>query len=150
MTDHGKILQTNSNLKFNDYKLFLRLRYNLRNNITLACVDKRSLKIRVDKYEEEFEFAKQLWNRVNNYLFNYIDLIIMVDILEILFATHNQKKSMSDFDAYVENISKTTEITAKDFGRNLKNNSNYIWLKAIEQLEISEQWSTSKIFSVFK
>ena len=74
----------------------------------------------------------------------------MVDILEILFATQNQKKSMGEFDAYVENISKTTEITAKDFGRNLKNNSKYIWLIAIEQLEISEQWSTFKILSVFK
>jgi hypothetical protein len=74
----------------------------------------------------------------------------MVDILEILFITNDQKKTMSEFDAYVENISKTTEISAKDFGRNLKNNSNYLWLIAIEQLEISEPWSTSKIFSVFK
>jgi hypothetical protein len=82
------------------------------------------LKLRVEKYEEEFEFSKQLWNRVNNYLFNYIDLIIMVDILEILFMDH-EKNAMKEFDSYVENISKTTEINAKDFGINLKNNSKF-------------------------
>lgn len=82
------------------------------------------MKLRVEKYEEEFEFSKQLWNRVNNYLFNYIDLIIMVDILEILFMDH-EKNAMKEFDSYVENISKTTEINAKDFGINLKNNSKF-------------------------
>lgn len=49
----------------------------------------------------------------------------MVDILEILFMDH-EKKAMREFDAYVDNISKTTEITPKDFGRNLKNNSKFI------------------------
>ena len=48
----------------------------------------------------------------------------MVDILEILFLD-NEKKAMKEFDAYVDNISKTTEINPKDFGIILKNNSNF-------------------------
>lgn len=48
----------------------------------------------------------------------------MVDILEILFMDH-EKNAMKEFDSYVENISKTTEINAKDFGINLKNNSKF-------------------------
>jgi len=70
------------------------------------------------------DFAKQIWNRLNQFLFNFIDSIILVDILETLFSKP-EKKAIKELDKYAGDISKSTKISPNDISKNLKRNSMY-------------------------
>jgi len=83
--------------------------------------------MRHKKLKDEKEFANQLWNRINKYLFNYIDSIILIDVLIILF-TKNEKEGVIELENYIEDVANITEISAEEVGRNLKRNSNIIVL----------------------
>lgn len=84
-------------------------------------IEKRSLILRIEKYEEEFEFSRQLWNRINQYLFNFIDCLILVDVLNILWKD-KERVVVNEFDTYTQEIEQTTEVDPTDIGVNLKNN----------------------------
>jgi len=81
---------------------------------------------RIDIYEEELEFWKQFWHRMNQFLFNYIDSIILVDILDIFF-TKSERKSIKEFDNYVDGISRSAQIAPEEIGINFKRNSKLFW-----------------------
>mmetsp|Transcript_30943 Transcript_30943/g.27374 ORF Transcript_30943/g.27374 Transcript_30943/m.27374 type:complete len:105 (+) Transcript_30943:624-938(+) len=91
-------------------------------------------------YEQELAFSKQMWNRINQFLFNFIDSIILVDVLEILFGKH-EKKAIQEFDKYVGVVNISSQISHEDISINLKRN---------KELEINEIWETVEIYSFFK
>lgn len=78
--------------------------------------------MRIKRYEEELQFGKQIWNRINKYLFNYIDAIILIDVLVILI-TKSQKHGIREFEKYVADISNVAEVSPEEIGRNMKRNS---------------------------
>lgn len=83
--------------------------------------------MRKARQQQEIELTKQLWVRINKYLFNFIDSIILIDILIILFL-NNHKKGIEEFDNYINDITNMTEISPEEIGRNMKRNSNCICL----------------------
>jgi Fe2+ transport system protein B len=85
-------------------------------------VERKGISMRIKRYEEELQFAKQIWNRINKYLFNYIDAIILIDVLVILI-TKNPKNGVKEFEQYVSDISNVTEIAPEEIGKNMKRNS---------------------------
>lgn len=81
--------------------------------------------MRKARQQEELELTKQLWGRINKFLFNFIDSIILIDILIILFLNNN-KKGIEDFDTYINDITNMTEISPEEIGRNMKRNSKQL------------------------
>ena len=105
--------------------------------------------MRIQKYEEEFEFCRQLWNRINQYLFNFIDCLILVDVLNILWK-NNERLVVNQFDTYTKEIEQTTDVDPTDIGVNLKNNRNFEkLLTALGDLELESPWETVMLVQDF-
>ncbi|CAI2383475.1 unnamed protein product [Moneuplotes crassus] len=101
--------------------------------------DQQELPAEIQEFLKEQQFCKQLWNRMNQFLFNFIDSIILIDVLEI-FMTKQEQAAINEFDNYVQGISKTTDISPGDIAENLKRNRD---------LEVKEIWTTKRIFKYF-
>ena len=83
--------------------------------------------MRKARQKKEHEMAKQLWSKINKFLFNFIDSIILIDILINLFLNAT-KKGVEEFDAYIHDITNIIEISPEEIGRNLKRNSTVYYL----------------------
>ena len=76
----------------------------------------------VDKHEEELEFAKQLWNKVNCFLFNFVDSIILIDFLTLLF----QK---DDLTTFIEEVSRADGLPKSEIENNYERNKDIVGFK---------------------
>jgi hypothetical protein len=65
----------------------------------------------------------------------------------------NQPKAISEFDAYLEDVSKSINISNDEVQNNSKRNRKlfgYHCLSLLGNNEVDEVWSTPKIFHEFK
>ena len=74
-----------------------------------------------------------MWNRVNQYLFNFIDSSILQKFITILFERGNLK-------AFIENINFRDELTKEDIQRNFERNKD---------LMVYEMWSEKLLIAKF-
>lgn len=87
----------------------------------------------------ELEFALQLWNKLNWYLFMYIDSTILIDFLMILLS--NSKRKAVTAAKYLQEISKADDLSPEEIEENKKRNS---------ELVLKEEWSVEQLFDYFK
>jgi len=84
----------------------------------------RTRRVKQVKDSNELEFALQLWNKINCYLFNYVDSAILVDFLMILLG--GSKHKLFKAQMYVEEISKSDDLPVEEIQKNRDNNSDLL------------------------
>jgi hypothetical protein len=75
-------------------------------------ISERMRKLKEEQESNELEFALQLWNKINCYLFNYIDSFILVDFLMILLS--NSKSKIKTAHKYINDISQTDDLPIEE------------------------------------
>ena len=86
--------------------------------------------------KREFEFATNIWNIINRYLFNYVDSVICIDFLTILLS----KDPLDNVDLakeYLEDVSKIEDIPEHELRKNREMNEN---------IYVKKPWSVEKLF----
>lgn len=99
----------------------------------------RMNKIREYKESIELEFALQLWNKVNWYLFNYVDSAILIDFLIILLSNSYNKVNIGE--QYISEISQADDLPFEEIEKNKERNS---------QLVLGNVWTVQQLFEFFK
>jgi len=69
---------------------------------------------------EETEFSIHLWNNVNTYLFNFIDSVILTNVLFFFFSGiyGREKPSISAVSHYISSVSRIAEVSEADKAEN--------------------------------
>ena len=91
----------------------------------LNSLEQNRLKIRKAKYETEKAFVMQLWNKINSFLFKFIDSIILIDILIILFL-NNSREGIDNFESYINQINDLIGVSSEDQNKNKEENSTIL------------------------
>lgn len=96
---------------------------------------------RVKEYKEtmELEFAIQLWNKINWYLFNYIDAAILIDFLTILLSNSYNKLTIGE--QYIYEISQADDVPFEEVEKNKERNA---------ELVLGSVWTVEQLFDFFK
>jgi hypothetical protein len=86
--------------------------------------------MRYEKQVQEVEFVNQLWNKINKYLFNFIDSVILIDALITMF-TKNELEGVPELSKYLSDVANITEDNNEEVQKNMKHNSKFINLITI-------------------
>jgi hypothetical protein len=122
------VVSTYSQNGYLAFENFLNVLYMLQITQNIGRVDEeyelneRIKRIKEDKEANELEFALQFWNKINCYLFNYVDSIILVDFLMILLSS--SKHRLPTAERYVNEISSSDDLPAEDIEKNRQRNSD--------------------------
>lgn len=90
----------------------------------------RIKRVKEQKDSIELEFALQFWNKINCYLFNYVDSVILVDFLMILLNSSNN--AVQKAERYIDEISQADDLPLEEIQKNRERNSD---------LYIEDPWS---------
>ena len=90
-------------------------------NLTIA-IEARGLRLKNEKQVAELEFVKQLWSKINKNLFNFIDAVILIDVLIMLF-TLSKSKGVPELSEYLSVAAHDTVDSPSEVQTNIKRNS---------------------------
>lgn len=102
-------------------------------------ISDRIKRVKEEKDSNELEFALQLWNKVNCYLFNYVDAVILVDFLLILLSNSNNK--IRTAQSYIEEISQADDLPLEEIENNRERNADLV---------LESVWTVEQLFLFFK
>ena len=105
------------------------------NTINSARVNK----IKENRDSIELEFTLQLWNKINWYLFNYVDSVILIDFLVILLS--NSPNKIITGEQYIIEISQADNLPIEEIERNKERNA---------QLIPYSLWTMKELFEFYK
>lgn len=89
--------------------------------------------------KREFEFATNLWNIINRYLFNYVDSVICIDFLTILLS-RDPLDNVGLAEQYLNDVSKIDDIPQEELKKNRQMNDN---------IYVKKPWPIEKLFSEY-
>lgn len=102
-------------------------------------ISEKARKLKEEKDANELEFALQLWNKINCFLFNYVDSVILVDFLMILLSKSRHK--LLTAEKYVEEISQADDLPLEEIEKNRERNS---------ELVLGTLWTVEQLFMFHK
>ena len=85
---------------------------------------------------KEFEFAVNLWNIINKYLFNYVDSIILIDFLTIMLSK-DPLYNVELAEKYIDDVSTIEGLPQEQLNKNRSMNDN---------IYMRKPWSIEKLF----
>jgi len=89
--------------------------------------------------KREFEFATNLWNIINRYMFNYVDSIICIDFLKILLS----KDLLNNIDLaeeYLDEVSRIDDMPEHELRKNREMN---------ESIYVKHPWTIEELFTQY-
>ena len=88
------------------------------------------------------EFAIHLWNNVNQYLFNFIDSVILINVLYFFFSGvfQSEKPSISAVAQYIKSVGQIAEVSQSEQEENKRRNSHLV----VDQL-----YSVEDLYRIF-
>ncbi|CAI2386201.1 unnamed protein product [Moneuplotes crassus] len=84
----------------------------------------------------EFEFATNLWNIINKFLFNYVDSVICIDFLTILLSK-NPLDNVDLVEEYLSEVSIVDNIPEEEILKNIETNRDIF---------VEHPWSIQHLF----
>jgi hypothetical protein len=99
----------------------------------------RIKRVKEEKDSNELQFCLQLWNKVNCYLFNYVDAIILIDFLMILLSS--SKNKIPTAQNYVGEISRADDLPIEEIEKNRERNADLI---------VDHVWTVEQLFQFYK
>ena len=93
----------------------------------ISSMNERMLKKRSEHLKEEKNFAKQIWNKINSFLFNFVDSSILIDFFLIIFYE-------GDLHTFIDNISVTEDMDEGEIEVNRERNK-HLWVSDISSLQ---------------
>jgi hypothetical protein len=99
----------------------------------------RIRRVKAEKDNNELQFCLQLWNKVNCYLFNYVDSIILIDFLMILLTSSRNR--LATAQDYIEEISRADDLPKEDIEKNRDRNVD---------LMVDHIWTVEELFQFHK
>ena len=99
----------------------------------------RIKRVKKEKDSAELEFALQLWNKINWYLFTYVEATVLIDFLMILLS--NSKRKVTTAEKYLLEISQAEGLSLEEIEMNKERNS---------ELVVSNIWSVDELFNFYK
>jgi hypothetical protein len=99
----------------------------------------RIRRVKEEKDNNELQFCLQLWNKVNCYLFNYVDSIILIDFLMILLTSSRNR--LATAQDYIEEISRADDLPKEDIEKNRDRNVDLI---------VDHIWTVEELFQFHK
>jgi len=84
---------------------------------------KRGKQYREQLERKEFEFATNLWNIINKYLFNYVDSVICIDFLTILLSK-DPLENVDLAEEYLNDVSIGDDLPEDEVKKNREMNDN--------------------------
>jgi predicted DNA-binding protein YlxM (UPF0122 family) len=127
------------------FEHFLRVLYMLQITQNVGRLEEeyvhsdRIKRVKEEKDANELEFALQLWNKINCYLFNYVDSAILVDFLMILLSTSKHKVETAE--RYIDEISQADDLPIEEIQKNRERNKEFV---------IDHVWTCDQLFSFYK
>lgn len=112
------------------FEHFLRVLYMLQITQNVGRLEEeyphsdRIKRVKEEKDANELEFALQLWNKINCYLFNYVDSAILIDFLMILLSTSKHKVETAE--RYIEEISQADDLPIEEIQKNRERNKEFV------------------------
>ena len=88
---------------------------------------------------KEFEFATNLWNIINRYLFNYVDSVICIDFLTIILSKDPQD-NVGLAEEYLNDVSKIEDMPEHEIRKNRQMNEN---------IYVKSPWPIGKLISEY-
>lgn len=89
--------------------------------------------------KREFEFATNIWNIINRYLFNYVDSVICIDFLTILLSK-DPLDNVQLAEQYLNDVSKIDDIPQEELVKNRQMNDN---------IYVKKPWSIERLFNEY-
>ena len=99
----------------------------------------RIRRVKKEKDSIELEFALQLWNKINVYLFTYVEATVLVDFLMIILS--NSKRKITTAENYLVEISQADGLSLEEIEMNKERNS---------ELVLSDVWTIEELFNFSK
>lgn len=99
----------------------------------------RIKRVKEEKDSNELQFCLQLWNKVNCYLFNYVDSIILIDFLMILWSS--SKNRIPTAQDYIGEISRADDLPIEEIEKNRERNADLI---------VDHVWTVEQLFQFHK